>query len=915
MITKIKNNMSLVSLLAWFVGFVVLVGWAFGVKSLVTVFPGLPSMKFNTALCFVLLSIYVWLKVKGVVRIKHFAALPFSVIGIALFSILAGSCCQQFEWIDEAIVKDHWTRESGVGIPGRMSLATAFNFLLLALGLLLLQTKKWRKLGQRLFETVVIISLMGVVGYVFQVPIDSKIPAFRSMAIHTALLFALLGSAAMFFQPSYSFAGAVIGKHVGSRNIRIILPVLIVALLLLGGVFKYLDVEGVMRLNSGGLAVFVSVILIISILVITKVSKDLNVADKQRLKAEIKLQKEHDLLERKVEQRTQSIRKVKEEVNLLYDRLRLATYAGEIGVWDFDIVNDNLVWDESMYALYGVDQKDFDGAYQAWENTLHPKDKEAASHAVQKAIEDDAEFDLVFRVIKGDSSVVYIRGNASVLRDENGKALRMVGCNWDVTKQIKAESKFRSLMEMAPDALVIVNKSGEIQMVNIQTQKLFGYTKEELVGQPVEVLMPERFKGTHHKHRDGFFAGPKFRPMGDGLDLWGAKKTGEEFPIEISLGPIETEDGMLVSAAIRDISDRKKAESKFRSLMEMAPDALVIVNQQGNIQMVNAQAERLFGYEKQSLLNERLEILIPERFRAAHPKHRDGFFHKPKFRPMGRGLELWGVKKDGTEFPIEISLGPIETEDGVLVSAAIRDISERKKTEQERKQTMKLVGEQNQRLLNFAHIVSHNLRTHSGNFEMILNLIEMEETAEEKLEMLEMLKSASGQLSETIDNLNEVVTIQTNLNQKTKAHNLLEYVDKTLVVLQASIETKEAEVTVNVPKELQIPHNTSYLESILLNFTTNALKYKHPDRKPEITFEAVEQEKYVVLSITDNGLGIDLERHGKKLFGMYKTFHGNENARGIGLFITKNQIEVMGGEISVESEVNKGTTFTIHFKK
>jgi PAS domain S-box-containing protein len=242
------------------------------------------------------------------------------------------------------------------------------------------------------------------------------------------------------------------------------------------------------------------------------------------------------------------------------------------------------------------------------------------------------------------------------------------------------------------------------------------------------------------------------------------------------------------------------------------------------------------------------------------------------------------------------------------------DVTSHKEAEAALDKSYTLVSEQNKRLLNFSYIVSHNLRSHASNILGISTLIENAQNEEDRNEMIQLLKTVSTNLNETLLNLNNIVSIQTSLDVVVEPLNLSEYVLRTLETQNVQILSKEAIVINEIDEDIEVNFNKAYLESILLNLISNALRYSHPDRVPIINLTCVEENHQWVLKVADNGVGIDLNKHGDKMFGIYQTFNGNADARGFGLFISKNQIDAMGGKIEVESTLGEGTTFKIYFK-
>ena len=492
--------------------------------------------------------------------------------------------------------------------------------------------------------------------------------------------------------------------------------------------------------------------------------------------------------------------------------------------------------------------------------------------------------------------------------------------NESLRKQISereaAERKFRQLLESAPDAMVVMNQEGAIVLVNAELERLFGYPREELLNQPMEILMPagllDRLPGLLSS-----FNQPRLRAMGPGLELFGRRKDGSEFPVEISLSPLETEEGTLVSSAIRDISERKREERKFRQLLESAPDAMVVMNQEGAIVLVNAELERLFGYQREELLNQPMETLMPAGLLDRLPGLLSSF-NQPRLRAMGPGLELFGRRKDGSEFPVEISLSPLETEEGTLVSSAIRDISERKRAEHEIEvlhtglatRNVELATS-NQELEAFTSSVAHDLRAplrHIQAFSMTLIEGLGPHTDPSVQGLLRQLVDTTRNMAGMVDDLLSLARLgrQELSLQVTGLHSLVQETIKDLAP-----ELKDRQIDWRFGELPFVDCDPALIKQVLFNLLSNAVKYTMP-RKPAVIEVGIRLEKgQQIIFVKDNGVGFNM-KYADKLFGVFRRLHRREDFEGVGVGLAAAQriIHKHGGRIWAAAEVDKGATFS-----
>ncbi|MCC2669286.1 MAG: putative histidine protein kinase [Armatimonadetes bacterium] len=525
-----------------------------------------------------------------------------------------------------------------------------------------------------------------------------------------------------------------------------------------------------------------------------------------------------------------------------------------------------------------------------------------------------------------DGSLVNVNVSTRTMQDADGRVTFHLTNEKDVTHlKVVRDSKmiaarYRDLLESTPDAIVIANNTGRIVLANGQAESLFGYSRAELVGEPVETLLPVRYRTAHIGHRSLFLTQPRARSMGAGLELHGLRKTGEEFPVEISLSPLVNDDEVLVMSAIRDITDRKKADQKFRDLLEAAPDAMVIVNGDGRIVLVNSQTEKLFGYTRAELLEQPVEILVPERFRDRHPAHRTGFFHHPNVRPMGAGLQLYGQRKDRSEFPVEISLSPLQTEEGVLVSSSIRDVTERKSFEAQLQETNLKLEAASRAKDRFLASMSHELRTPLnaiiGFTGTLLMRLPGPLTADQEGQ-LRTVQASGRHLLSLINDLLDLAKIESG----TVALHL-ERVDCNEVLADVAAQLRPLAVAKNLHFELTMPPQPLRLETdrraltqILINLVNNAIKFTESGSVTiDVQHFGDPDSRRTEIRVADTGVGIAAEDQAR-LFQAFERVRAprapQAEGTGLGLYLCSKLAELLHAQIRLESEPRSGTTVTL----
>ncbi|MDR6969317.1 PAS domain S-box-containing protein [Flavobacterium arsenatis] len=598
-----------------------------------------------------------------------------------------------------------------------------------------------------------------------------------------------------------------------------------------------------------------------------------------------------------------------------------------------------------------------------YKEITHPDDLSHTMSSLQKLISGEiSKIVAEKRYIKKNGEVVWGRVTVSPLWSQGETPKTVISVVEDITATKKAEEaikkseeEYRSLFDDSPIALweedlsevkkyledlglmgkdksmvsdflnanpKIVDKCiSLIRIINVNTESLVLHnveSKEELIANFPEIIKHGTFEaiikiliGVTQKEQKGRIEGKIVFPNGTTKYIsltWNIVK-GYEDSLERII--ISTEDITERKASQKVIvASQKRIESLINTIDGIVWECDAVTFK---FSFISKKVENILGYTVE-------EWMESPNFWVDHiyPEDRDwtiDYCTNQTVQLKQHDFEYRMIAKDGRIVWLRDIVNVITESDGsVNLRGIMIDITQSKDIEIELNNSFSLVTEQNKRLLNFSYIISHNLRSHTSNLQSLSTLLKNAESDKEREELLPLLSSVSEALNETMHNLNEVVNIQTNVNLNVEPLNLRRCIDKTLHDLSIEIEQRNITINCKVQEDTLVVYNPAYLENILINCISNAIRYSDPNKDSYINIQSYIENSKTVLEISDNGIGIDMQKNKDKIFGMYKTFNNNPDAKGMGLFVTKNQIDAMGGSITVESQLHEGTSFKIYFK-
>jgi PAS domain S-box-containing protein len=478
-----------------------------------------------------------------------------------------------------------------------------------------------------------------------------------------------------------------------------------------------------------------------------------------------------------------------------------------------------------------------------------------------------------------------------------------------MSEYVVSDEIARLAVDACPCGMIMTDARGKIILVNAEAERLFGYARDELFGKSVDILVPLAARANHAKLRADFNMRPQARRMGIGRDLYGLRSDGTQIPIEIGLNPIRTSDGVMILSAFTDVTQRKLAEERFRLVVEGSPIAEIMTSETDRIVLVNAEAERLFGYLRDELLGKPFEMLVSGQIRNGNVYPRDSLQIHAEPRSPRADEELYIVRKDGTELAVEIGLNPIRTAEGKMLLRAVIDISKRKQAIQALAAQSEELRRSNADLEQFAYVASHDLQE---PLRMVSSYTELlaeyhKEKLDDKAEKyINYVVGGAKRMQQLVNDLLTYSRVDTQGKPPTRVQS--ESVVRS-VLDDFKVEIEKSGATIVCDQLPVVSVDKIQLAQLFQNLIGNSLKFRG-ERAPKIRISAERDNNQWMFRIEDNGIGID-KQYAEHVFQMFQRLHerGRYEGSGIGLAIAKKIVERHGGLIWFESEPEKGCTF------
>lgn len=488
---------------------------------------------------------------------------------------------------------------------------------------------------------------------------------------------------------------------------------------------------------------------------------------------------------------------------------------------------------------------------------------------------------------------------------------------------LENEKAFKSLFEHATISILVTDENGDINLVNPNAEKLFGYTRDELAGKPIELLIPEPLRDIHRQQRQHYFKAPKARPMGLGKDLFARDKNGRTFPVEISLGYYKLGTKNMAVAFITDVSERKKAEAILRAseettrlIMNSALDAIICIDPEGCITVWNPQAEKIFGWTEAEIKGCRLsDTIIPEQYRTLHEAGLKRYLTTREHKVINKLIEITALNRQGKEFPIELTIIPMQQKDTDFFCAFIRDITEKREAEIRQKEYAEDLKQKNIELEQFAYVASHDLqeplRTVSGFVELLKRHYK-DQSDENVTKYINYINDASDRMRRLVQDLLDY--------SRLGRERILEPIDCNQVVQQVlndlTMAIQESGAVIHVDRLPVIAGYATEMKQLFQNLISNSIKFRKPGQPAVISISATPAEEYWKFKITDNGIGIE-DKYRERIFIIFQRLHTKNEyeGTGIGLAHCKKIAELHNGKIWVDSTPGEGSTFYFTIRK